>query len=56
MGQVEQPATMADLTGRVVVVTGGASGIGLGMAQSFLAEGADPSGHRSAFMDDMSPT
>jgi len=38
MGQVERP--MARLAGRVVVVTGGASGIGLGMAQAFLAEGA----------------
>ena len=31
--------TMEDLEGRVAVITGGASGIGLAMAQRFAAEG-----------------
>jgi NAD(P)-dependent dehydrogenase (short-subunit alcohol dehydrogenase family) len=32
---------MDELTGRVAVVTGGASGIGLAMAERFAAEGMD---------------
>lgn len=40
MARVNQAETMADLEGRVAVVTGGASGIGLGVADAFLVEGA----------------
>jgi NAD(P)-dependent dehydrogenase (short-subunit alcohol dehydrogenase family) len=40
MEHVQEPWRMASLVDRVAVVTGGARGIGLGMAKAFLAEGA----------------
>ncbi len=33
---------MQDFSGRTAVITGGASGIGLGMARSFAARGMQP--------------
>ncbi len=40
MGPVERHRSLGDLSGRVAIVTGAASGIGFGMVEAFLAEGA----------------
>lgn len=37
----EQPAPPADFMGKIVVVTGAASGIGFGIADAFVAAGAE---------------
>jgi NAD(P)-dependent dehydrogenase (short-subunit alcohol dehydrogenase family) len=38
---METPMNIFDLSGRVAVVTGGNSGIGLGMAQALAAAGCN---------------